>query len=208
LAETAIKGIVRYPWKLLAPLFHRLLDDALKSFRSTEEIGPPRPSHNGTSLDTAAAALHDLLDSYSDPPFTIQRLCEVLLEPRKQYNRADKLLFALDKLLSVTSTVALPGDLPPRPCLSWLGPVNEVPWSPYRGQPPARPTPQQAAAGPFDAEAIMDGTERVMLNTYGDTKLQFNAEDEKTTTIDIVNDGEEAMRPAMTTQPPNDAQLI
>lgn len=184
----------------------------MESLQSPEEVGPPRASHNGSSLDVATAALHDLLNSHKYPPFTIQRLCELLLEPQKQYNRADKLVFALDKLLSVTSTVDIPGNLPPRPSLSWLGPVNEVPWSPYRGQPPARPTQQQIATGPFDAGAIMDGTERVMLNTYDDSKFQLqfanNAEDDKTMTNDSSDNGEEAMLPTMTTPLPNDPILF
>ena len=40
----------------------------------------------------AAARLHGLLDGFAEAPFTLQRLCEVLCEPRKQYNRIDKVV--------------------------------------------------------------------------------------------------------------------
>ena len=36
--------------------------------------------------------LHSLLDSFDAAPFTLQRLCEVLLEPRKQYARLEKVV--------------------------------------------------------------------------------------------------------------------
>lgn len=47
---------------------------------------------DGGSLDGQLANLHSLLDQFSEAPFTMQRLCEVLLEPRKQYRRLDKLV--------------------------------------------------------------------------------------------------------------------
>ena len=45
----------------------------------------------GGSPDSVRSGIHSLLDSFSEAPFTLQRLCEVLLEPRKQYRRLDKL---------------------------------------------------------------------------------------------------------------------
>ena len=55
--------------------------------------GPPRPPPSG--FESAAALgtrLHSLLDSFDAAPFTLQRLCEVLLEPRKQYARLEKVV--------------------------------------------------------------------------------------------------------------------
>lgn len=45
------------------------------------------------------------LEDFDGPPFTIQRLCELLLEPRRHYRRRSKFAFACGKLLTV------------RPCL-------------------------------------------------------------------------------------------
>lgn len=62
-----------------------------------------------------------------DAPWTIQRLCEVLLEPHKQYKRLHKLAAAVDRLVLVTSEVRPATDLPPPPLLVELAQVNENP---------------------------------------------------------------------------------
>lgn len=57
--------------------------------------GPPRPPPPGfEGGDSLGARLHTLLDGFEAAPFTLQRLCEVLLEPRKQYARLDKVVSA------------------------------------------------------------------------------------------------------------------
>jgi serine/threonine-protein phosphatase 4 regulatory subunit 2 len=48
--------------------------------------------------------LIDKLDSFSAAPFTIQRICELLGEPRKQYSRIDKFMRAVEKNILVVST--------------------------------------------------------------------------------------------------------
>lgn len=44
------------------------------------------------------------LAAYSNPPFTIQRVCELCIEPRKQYKAIGKYLRAVEKTLLVTSS--------------------------------------------------------------------------------------------------------
>ncbi|KAJ3796696.1 PPP4R2-domain-containing protein [Lentinula aff. detonsa] len=45
------------------------------------------------------------LDTFdSDPPFTIQRVCELCIEPKKHYNSIGKYLRAVEKSILVTST--------------------------------------------------------------------------------------------------------
>lgn len=139
LAETALHNRQRFPWRLLAPLLHRLIDSVLAEFTPPEEEvravqgaererersrersiaarratpllpagstccpppprahvqgdGPPRPPPPGfEGAESLGGHLHELLRSYRGAPFTLQRLCEVLLEPRKQYARLDKVV--------------------------------------------------------------------------------------------------------------------
>lgn len=139
LAETALHNRQRYPWRLLAPLLHRLIDSVLADYAPPEDEvrgaraagcsgagppdasvtsmlpcsafcvvfsdpsnaartrtqgeGPPRPPPPGfEGCDSLGAHLHDLLGGYRGAPFTLQRLCELLLEPRKQYARLDKVV--------------------------------------------------------------------------------------------------------------------
>lgn len=37
------------------------------------------------------------------PPFTLQRICELLINPEKHYKSAKKLLFAMEKLVNVSA---------------------------------------------------------------------------------------------------------
>eukprot|EP00873_Tetraselmis_striata_P035061 jgi/Tetstr1/455325/TSEL_042160.t1 len=108
LAETATTGVVRYPWPLLRPVIGDLILLNLAEYEEVEhaEIGPAAPLQTAESLDVLRENLSAALDSFDqEPPFTIQRLCEVVLEPRKQYQKLDKLALALEKLLLVTSTM-------------------------------------------------------------------------------------------------------
>jgi hypothetical protein len=165
LAETALTGVIRYPWALMQPVIAALLDVVLDSFSAdqAQETGPQRPMSGGRSLQQAREELHALLIALPGAPFTMQRLAELLLEPRKQYNRTDKLVLALERILRVTSTLQPTQHPPPLPSLSSLGPVNENPPSPYAGEPPAGPLPQPPAPDmdaygslPNGAHAIKD----------------------------------------------------
>jgi len=45
------------------------------------------------------------LSSYEDAPFTLQRLCELILTPEKTYSNTRKYLSALEKMVNITSTI-------------------------------------------------------------------------------------------------------
>lgn len=51
--------------------------------------------------------LLERFDTFNGPPFTIQRLCELLSCPRKEYNRVDKFMRAVEKNILVVSTCEL-----------------------------------------------------------------------------------------------------
>lgn len=50
------------------------------------EVGPPGPDNITNTVDRFKA----LLAAFSDAPWTFQRMCEILLEPKKQYTRLPK----------------------------------------------------------------------------------------------------------------------
>lgn len=65
------------------------------------EVGPPVLLPGGESGEAARRRLCDNLEGFeAEAPFTVQRLAEVLLEPRKQYTRLDKLARALPACLA------------------------------------------------------------------------------------------------------------
>lgn len=88
-------GVCRYPWPALRPLVEHLLGEVITDFVGTAkvEVGPALPLSGGESAVELQTSLQQLLDSFDDEaPFTMQRLAEVLLEPRKQYSRLEKLV--------------------------------------------------------------------------------------------------------------------
>lgn len=42
-------------------------------------------------------ALLERLEAFHAAPFTVQRICELLTDPRKQYSRIDKFMRAVEK---------------------------------------------------------------------------------------------------------------
>ncbi|KAL3139514.1 hypothetical protein ABBQ38_003837 [Trebouxia sp. C0009 RCD-2024] len=127
LAEAATTGIVRYNWLLLKPLVLYVLDSVLQDFdaESKVEIGPPLPLANDNSLADLQSRLHGYVNCFTEAPFTFQRLCELLVEPHKQYTYLHKVALAFERLLLVVKTQPVTGNLPPRPRIAELRPVNE-----------------------------------------------------------------------------------
>lgn len=81
---------------------------------------PPLSYMNEGQVKEALQAVFDQLDSFDEcvvstpvecmltfrrgPPFTVQRLCELLLEPKRQYRSVGKYLRAVEKSILVTSS--------------------------------------------------------------------------------------------------------
>jgi len=52
----------------------------------------------------------ELLSFVEGPPFTLQRICEILLSAKHFYPKLSKLVLALERNLSVTSTISISTD--------------------------------------------------------------------------------------------------
>ncbi len=117
-----------------------------------EGEGPARPPFPGEPLPATAERFSRCLSRFSRAPWTLQRLCEVLLAPRNQYRRLHKvrrgscptqidptgnanarlalhpqLALAIEKCLMVTTEVEVTPDAPECPLLAELRPVNVNP---------------------------------------------------------------------------------
>jgi hypothetical protein len=60
-----------------------------------KQIGPARPildSSSDSSVQQLAERFNAMLSGFESHPWTLQRLCELLLEPQKQYKRLHKLV--------------------------------------------------------------------------------------------------------------------
>lgn len=68
---------------------------------STESIDSEKEDYKERLNGFAEILRNDFADS---PPFTIQRIAEIVQDPNKYYNSIEKWFNALDRLLAVTST--------------------------------------------------------------------------------------------------------
>lgn len=106
LAYVARTGDPVYQWALVKSLFkEKLLNVITDFYETTPGIDiPPYPNVDPFNYDTMKNSLLERLDSFTSAPFTVQRICELLTCPRKQYHRVDKFMRAIEKNILVVST--------------------------------------------------------------------------------------------------------
>ena len=123
---------LRYPWHEVRPAMVALVRTRLTAFARAASSSEAEAS----AAEDAALFLADALASFNEAPFTVQRLCELLLAPTAYYAKPDKLTRAVEKLLNVTGMV--PSPTAPR---RHLEPEDTAPSSPARraAKDPARP---------------------------------------------------------------------
>lgn len=95
-----------YQWSLIKALFRekltRVMTDFYESCPSLDLA--PCPNVDDFNYDTMKSSLLERLESFANAPFTVQRICELLTAPRKEYNRVDKFMRAIEKNILVVST--------------------------------------------------------------------------------------------------------
>eukprot|EP00735_Rhodelphis_limneticus_P004864 TRINITY_DN16517_c0_g1::TRINITY_DN16517_c0_g1_i1::g.1871::m.1871 TRINITY_DN16517_c0_g1::TRINITY_DN16517_c0_g1_i1::g.1871 ORF type:complete len:154 (-),score=24.09,sp/Q6DCQ0/P4R2B_XENLA/31.88/1e-15,PPP4R2/PF09184.6/1.9e-26 TRINITY_DN16517_c0_g1_i1:710-1171(-) len=121
ISQIAATGLVYFEWSLLRPLLGEKLKKVIIDFNEkagkgalNETLATPTLADAPSTLQEHIEQLIELLDDFSGAPFTIQRLCELLLNPGRHYRTSQKLLTAFDKLLTVTTTqpvAPFPGNL-------------------------------------------------------------------------------------------------
>ncbi|XP_013103224.2 serine/threonine-protein phosphatase 4 regulatory subunit 2 isoform X1 [Stomoxys calcitrans] len=108
LGYVAKTGDTVFKWASLKYLFREKLLNVIKNFYDTtpriDEI-PQYPNVDPFNYESMKSSLLERLELFNAAPFTIQRLCELLIDPRKQYSRIDKFMRALEKNILVVSTV-------------------------------------------------------------------------------------------------------
>ncbi|XP_011624599.1 serine/threonine-protein phosphatase 4 regulatory subunit 2 [Amborella trichopoda] len=107
----AATGKYWHDWDTLKHLLSFHLKQVLAEYpeaHMANDIGP-RPSSSLLEPypDLVKRLDEALLNYVEGPPFTLQRLCEILLNPQRIYPNLSKLALALEKNLSVTSTLTM-----------------------------------------------------------------------------------------------------
>lgn len=141
-----------YQWPLIKTLVREKLTRVMTDFYescTTLEI-TPCPNVEHFNYDTMKSNLLERLESFANAPFTVQRICELLTAPRKEYNRVDKFMRAIEKNILVVSTRE-PGPVSRRSETGdgmVNGSVEEDAASITQQQPPP-PSPSQPPPQPF-----------------------------------------------------------
>ncbi|KAF1330964.1 Yjef family domain-containing protein, variant 2, partial [Globisporangium splendens] len=119
LEEIRATGIAYYQWAHLKPLLMAKLQVAMDQVAAADPnaptVGVGWSPTNKNSASERRATITELLNTFDGPPFTLQRLTEVIMEPLKSYKTLNKLINALEKLLAVSTTIQVvdPRAAPP-----------------------------------------------------------------------------------------------
>ncbi|KAK1366358.1 serine/threonine-protein phosphatase 4 regulatory subunit 2 [Heracleum sosnowskyi] len=127
IAEEEVKSILEviaatgkywHDWNELKNMFSFYLKQVLSEYPEAKMTTEQQTSSLGETYMELVKRLDDDLHSFVDgPPFTLQRLSEILLAARSIYSNLSKLAFALEKNLSVTSTLTISTDPYPPPMI-------------------------------------------------------------------------------------------
>lgn len=109
LRYVAKTGNTLFQWTLVKPFIREKILNVIAEFAEQSALAdiPPYPNVDPFNYEAMKTLLLERFDAFNGPPFTIQRLCELLSCPRKEYNRVDKFMRAVEKNILVVSTCEL-----------------------------------------------------------------------------------------------------
>ncbi|CAN6207901.1 unnamed protein product [Urochloa humidicola] len=148
---------------LLSLQLKQVLDEYFEAQMASQDGVQQQRCFSTEAYSELVSRLSDALWRFEEgPPFTLQRLCEILLNPKGTYTKLSKLALALEKNLLVTSTLTKCTDPypaahgPPSSDCTQItensGPVDEEPES----------TPEHTTAVPNGTEHVAgDGDEEM-----------------------------------------------
>jgi len=112
LMQIAKTGYSRYPWEKIKPLYLQKLNVVLDEFNAELNMDKldTHPNIDQTTFEESKLDIIERINSFENAPFTIQRLCELILSPRIHYRRTDKFIRGLTKCVSVVTTIDNEGN--------------------------------------------------------------------------------------------------
>jgi len=107
LIHVAKSGNTVFPWNKIKPLIKSKLEIIIREFNESCPEGhlPKMPNVDVFKFNEMKERIMEQFESYTGTPFTIQRLCELLVQPKRHYKRTDKFMRGLEKVMLVVSTV-------------------------------------------------------------------------------------------------------
>ncbi|KAK4433197.1 hypothetical protein Salat_1081900 [Sesamum alatum] len=114
LEASASTGKYWQDWEKLRSILSYHLKQVLSEYPEAKMTIEQQIASLGETFQELVKRLDDALHSFDEgPPFTLQRLCEILLAARSIYPKLSKLSLALEKNLLVTSTLTISSDPSP-----------------------------------------------------------------------------------------------
>lgn len=107
LCHVAKTGQPMIPWSQFKAYFMFKLEKVMDDFHAStpEQRGPHNPNVEYVPFEDMKKRILKIVDGYNGIPFTIQRLCELLTDPKRNYSGTDKFLMGLEKNVMVVSCV-------------------------------------------------------------------------------------------------------
>ncbi|NXO48668.1 PP4R2 phosphatase, partial [Aramus guarauna] len=107
LCHVAKTGETIVQWSQFKGYFIFKLEKVMDDFRTSapEPRGPPNPNVEYIPFEEMKERILKIVTGFNGIPFTIQRLCELLTDPRRNYTGTDKFLRGVEKNVMVVSCV-------------------------------------------------------------------------------------------------------
>ncbi|XP_028265559.1 serine/threonine-protein phosphatase 4 regulatory subunit 2-A-like isoform X2 [Parambassis ranga] len=107
LSHIAKTGQPMISWLHFKPYFIFKLEKVMDDFHASipEQRGSHNPNVEYVPFEEMKKRILKIVDGYNGIPFTIQRLCELLTDPKRNYTGTDKFLRGLEKNVMVVSCV-------------------------------------------------------------------------------------------------------
>ncbi|XP_051961636.1 serine/threonine-protein phosphatase 4 regulatory subunit 2-A-like isoform X1 [Xyrauchen texanus] len=107
LSHVAKTGETLIQWSQFKSYFLFKLEKVMDDFKAScpDQRGPANPNVEYIPFEEMKQRILKIVNGYNGIPFTIQRLCELLTEPKRNYTGTDKFLRGMEKNVMVVSCV-------------------------------------------------------------------------------------------------------
>jgi len=104
LDHVAESGDIVFKWEQIRSFLKKKIEKTVNEFNANHPYTQiNQPNVKPFDFEEVKYNILNGIDSFTGPPFTIQRICELLVEPYRHYKRADKFMKGLEKNVMVIS---------------------------------------------------------------------------------------------------------
>ncbi|KAG1962064.1 serine/threonine-protein phosphatase 4 regulatory subunit-like protein [Pimephales promelas] len=175
LSHVARTGETIIQWSQFKNYFLFKLEKVMDDFKAScpEQRGPANPNVEYIPFEEMKQRILKIVNGYNGIPFTIQRLCELLTEPKRNYAGTEKFLRGVEKNVMVVSCVYPSSEKKGSGCVNRMNGVMFPPDRNVNGPGTPRPLnrPKLSLSSSVATNGLPDSTE---------SKEQASEESERT----------------------------